>query len=108
MLERLDEVQNNNSKNLEIGNSFLTNIYTLLIKRTNANNKLFLPLFQRDYVWNESIVSNFLSSLFDDIQNDKKSYLNNIIFVNKSCLTSNGITETYCNIIDGQQRIFTT
>ena len=108
MLEKSDEVQNNNSKNLEIGNSFLTNIYTLLIKRTNANNKLFLPLFQRDYVWNESIVSNFLSSLFDDIQNDKKSYLNNIIFVNKSCLTSNGITETYCNIIDGQQRIFTT
>lgn len=63
-------------------------MYTLLIERTNANNKLFLPIFQRDYVWNESIVNNFLLSLFDDIQNKKKSYLNNIIFfdniINKS------------------------
>lgn len=83
-------------------------MYTLLIKRTNANNKLFLPIFQRDYVWNESIVSNFLLSLFDDIKNKKKSYLNNIIFVNKDHLNSDSITEIYCNIIDGQQRIFTT
>ena len=86
--EESNKTQNQNLEESEIGNSFLTNMYTLLIERTNANNKLFLPIFQRDYVWNESIVSNFLLSLFDDIQNKKKSYLNNIIFfdniINKS------------------------
>lgn len=106
--EKSNKTQNQNLGKSEIGNSFLTNMYTLLIKRTNANNKLFLPIFQRDYVWNESIVSNFLLSLFDDIKNKKKSYLNNIIFVNKDHLNSDSITEIYCNIIDGQQRIFTT
>lgn len=106
-VEKSNKTQNQNLEISKIGNSFLTNMYTLLIERTNANNKLFLPIFQRDYVWNESIVSNFLSSLFDDIQNKKKSYLNNIIFFDNIINKSSG-GEIQCNIIDGQQRIFTT
>ena len=105
--EESNKTQNQNLEKSKIGNSFLTNMYTLLIERTNAKNKLFLPIFQRDYVWNESIVSNFLSSLFNDIQNKKKSYLNNIIFFD-NITNKSSYGEIQCNIIDGQQRIFTT
>ena len=78
---------------------FLVNIHELIIKF--KEQKINIPIFQRDYVWNYELINNLVDSLYEDFKNhNKSSYLNNIIMCGSS-------GEARWQIIDGQQRIFT-
>lgn len=59
-----------------------------------------IPIFQRDYVWNNELINNLIDSLYEDFISNNYSYLNNIIM----CSWKGKVG---WKIIDGQQRIFT-
>lgn len=62
------------------------------------DKKIIIPIYQRDYVWDITLIKNLISSLNDDLMQNNNSYLNNIILLD----TKGSSLE----IVDGQQRIF--
>lgn len=78
--------------------SALKNIYDLILKF--KDEKINIPIFQRDYVWNSELINNLIDSLYDDCEDHNSSYLNNIIMCGSN-------EKARWQIIDGQQRIFT-
>lgn len=78
--------------------SALKNIYDLILKF--KDEKINIPIFQRDYVWNSELINNLMDSLYDDYKDHNSSYLNNIIMCGSN-------EKARWQIIDGQQRIFT-
>ncbi|BAW18540.1 hypothetical protein MBVG596_1051 [Mycoplasmopsis bovigenitalium] len=90
-LEKIDEMTGDERKFLLIK----TNIFSFFTSSCTTNYKL--PLFQRTYSWDPSIIEGFFTSLFNDYKDNQSfSLLNSII------LTS---IDNQSQIIDGQQRI---
>ncbi|VEU66526.1 Protein of uncharacterised function DUF262 [Mesomycoplasma conjunctivae] len=74
-------------------------IYTFF--NLDAASNYALPIFQRTYVWDTTIIGSMFESIFEDFEKNKEgncsfSYLNTIIFT--------WINHSYA-ILDGQQRI---
>lgn len=78
----------------------------------NQENKLSLPLFQRDYTWEQENLTKF----WDDIQKTivlqgKEHFIGQIVLGEEKELlakTNNPILKNFYNIIDGQQRVTTS
>lgn len=86
-------------KDNQISSQELT-IYDFLKRFTNVQ----IPIFQRKYVWDKTLIENLIDSLINyKIENKIPIYLNNII------VTSHMYSDrsTKIDIVDGQQRSFT-
>lgn len=94
-----DIYENGNENNLNAKN-FKSEVVTIehLLR---DQHKILIPIFQREYTWDLKLVKNLINTLILDYKNKKKSYLNNLILLNKG--GSNNVSE----IIDGQQRLIT-
>ena len=94
-----DIYENGNENNLNAKN-FKSEVVTIehLLR---DQHKILIPIFQREYTWDLKLVKNLINTLILDYKNKKKSYLNNLILLNKG--GSNNVSK----IIDGQQRLIT-
>ncbi|WP_027334042.1 DUF262 domain-containing protein [Mycoplasma elephantis] len=108
----LSKIQDKNNISND-NNCLLINIYDLLLNsdKLSSKQKINIPIYQRNYVWNNITVSNMINSILDDVRNNKAnntkySFLNNIIYTVDRTYKQNNYYTTL-NIIDGQQRIFT-
>src|SRR5690625_3673743 len=67
----------------------------------SQNKPLLIPDYQREYLWNDRFIRNFLKSLQNNY--DQKDYLNSIVLCSDNTHSDVGAVE----LVDGQQRITT-
>ncbi len=79
-------------------NSELSNLFSL------SKYSFWIPLIQRQYVWDEKQYKKIIDDLFD-LKKSKFLFLNNLVF--KKNYYNNHDDETVWEILDGQQRITT-
>lgn len=80
----------------------------------NFYDEIRMAPLQRGYEWTKSNVTSFFEDVFNDSETVYETqgpgkpgkFYGVLIFIEGSA-TSNGITETYCEVVDGQQRITT-
>ncbi len=57
---------------------------------------LYIPIYQREFVWDDEQIQNSVRTIFDDKDSNIESYMGNILLVEK---------DKYFEIVDGQQRM---
>lgn len=72
----------------------------------NPVNFISVPIFQRDYVWNESLWSAFLNDIEDLCSIEQEHFFGSIILKTTESTNISGVTNYY-KIVDGQQRLTT-
>lgn len=66
-----------------------------------AQSKYIIPLYQRNFAWEENEISQLLSDIYENFSNDRTSNY----FVGSLVVFKRGGSEDYWEVIDGQQRL---
>lgn len=65
-----------------------------------------IPVYQRTYTWEKKQCKQLFDDIIASIQGNRKHYLGSLVYSEKE-ITDNDESFTFCQIIDGQQRLTT-